>query len=299
MRKIQKLLANWLFPKFISNACESRIPRSGAAGANVNCFVLAIDNNESPFFIATEISGDQISGLEWDGNSYANETILTVQEIENKNLRITHYYGLCEITYKGICDAAFHYTTKWAYIKIWLHKKLDSISQYLFNKKKLVTKKRIELLNFMMDSQLDRSHAGISFHQLMTGLYSINWILHPAREEQERRLELYLESLVNSGEISQINHEYVVTGSAISAIERYEEEERRHTEAVKLQKRMVLLTLILVFTALVQSGVIKLPVLIDLTQKSQQEESTYNYTLNPARFAHWTHKSYAFVRRLA
>jgi len=299
MRRIQKLLANWLFPKFISNACESRIPRSGAAGANVNCYVLSIDNNDSPFFIATEISGDRIAGLAWDGDSYANETTLTIQEIENKNLRITHYYGLYEVTYKGICDAAFHYATKWSYIKIWLYRKLDSISQYFFNKKKLVTKKRIELLQFMMESQLDRSHSGIKFHQLMTDLYSINWILHPSREEQGRRLELYLDSLTQSGEISQINHEYVVTGSAISTIERYEEEERRHTEAVKLQKRMVLLTLILVFTALIQSGVIKLPLLIDLTDKAQQEESTYNHTLNPVRFARWTHKSYAFVRRLA
>ena len=260
--------------------------------------MLAIDNNYSPFFIATEISGDRVAGLTWDGNSYASETILTIQEIE-KNLRITHYYGLYEVTYKGIFDAAFHYATKWGYIKTWLHKKLGSISQYFFDKKKLVAKKRIELLQFMMESQLDRSHSGISFHQLMTDLYSINWVLHPSREEQERRLELYLSSLIQSGEISQINHEYVVSGCAINSIERYEEEKRRHTEAVKLQKRMVLLTVILVFTALVQSGVIKLPVLIDLTDKAQQEKSTYNHTLNPARFAHWTHKSYAFVRRLA
>ncbi|WP_218104312.1 hypothetical protein, partial [Methylophaga muralis] len=69
----------------------------------------------------------------------------------------------------------------------------------------------------------------------------------------------------DSGELKKVNHEYVVTGKAISTIEKYEEEERRHTVAVKLQKRMVALTILLAFIALVQSGIINLPVLLDLT----------------------------------
>ncbi|WP_166805101.1 hypothetical protein [Nitrosococcus wardiae] len=44
-----------------------------------------------------------------------------------------------------------------------------------------------------------------------------------------------------------MNDDYVVTNKAISKIEKYEEEEQRHTEAVKLQRRMVCLTFLLRF----------------------------------------------------
>jgi len=99
----------------------------------------------------------------------------------------------------------------------------------------------------------------------MTKLYSINWILHPKGNEVETKLDLYLDSLVDTGEISKPNTEYVVNGKAINTIEAYEQAERRHQDNVKSQKRMILLTFILATLALVQSGIIKLPTLIDLS----------------------------------
>jgi hypothetical protein len=78
-------------------------------------------------------------------------------------------------------------------------------------------------------------------------------------------MELYLDSLIDSGELRKINNEYVVTGKAIGTIEKYEEEERRHTEAVKLQKKMFWLTILGVLFTIVQSGFIKLPTVLDLS----------------------------------
>ncbi len=104
-------------------------------------------------------------------------------------------------------------------------------------------------------------------------------VLHPSAYEQQNRLELYLDSLVESGDLRKVNREYVVTGKAISTIEKYEEEERRHTEAVKLQKRMVLLTILIAFVAIVQSGIIKLPVLLDLSSSSE----SHNKQIQPTQ----------------
>jgi len=72
----------------------------------------------------------------------------------------------------------------------------------------------------MMNDQLDRTHDAISSMGLMTKLYSINWVLHPSKEEQQNKLELYLDSLVESGELRKVNYDYVVTGKAISTIEK-------------------------------------------------------------------------------
>jgi len=124
----------------------------------------------------------------------------------------------------------------------------------------------MDLLKFMLDDQLDRTHDGIESFSLMAKLYSIRLFLHPSWEVQEKKLRLYLDSLVESGELRKVNEEYVVTGVAISTIEKYEEEERRHVEAVKLQRRMFWLALVALLFAIVQTGIVKLPTLIDLSK---------------------------------
>jgi len=265
---IKTLLYRWLLKRLIAKACEARIPRSGRRGEQVNCYVVALDREDSPYFIATAIHGDNIEGLLWNGSSYAESITITIRDLETGRLNITHYYGLSEVTYDSIYDVAWNHFTKLVYLEITVHRRLDSTFQYFFNKRKLVTKRRMELLRLMMDDQLDRTHNGISSLDLMTKIYSMRLFLHPSWEVQHQKVELYLESFVTSGELRLVNDEYVVTGQAISTIERYEEEERRHTEAVKLQKKMFWLTIIAVIFAIVQSGFIKLPTIIDLSKVS-------------------------------
>jgi len=262
---LKKVLLKWLLPKLISRSCESRIPRSGEAGEKVNCFVVALDRNDQPYFVATSYKEETLHGLRWNGERYGEDHSLSLNDLNEGKIRITHYYGLSEVVYSNVFDLVWNYISKLVYLKIHVYRHVISAHQYFFNKKKLVTKKRMELLQFMMGDQLDREHNGIGVIELMTRLYSIKWVLHPSKDEQKNKLELYLESLVDSGELRKVNYEYVVTGKAIGTIEKYEEEERRHTEAVKLQKKMVSLTILLAFVAIVQSGIIKLPVLLDFT----------------------------------
>jgi hypothetical protein len=110
----------------------------------------------------------------------------------------------------------------------------------------------------------------------LTRLYTVKWVLHPQNDAQEEKLELYLDSLAKSGDIQKINHEYVVTGTAITSIEKFEEEERRHVENVKVQRRILWLTIIIAFAALVQANVIKLPTIVDLTQKPFVEQKSHS-----------------------
>jgi len=262
---LKKILYQSFLPILINKACESRIPRSGKAGAQVNCYTTLIDHDNSPHFVATGYTKGKLTGLKWDGQSFATDYSIDISDIDKFNFQIVHYYGLSNIRYNSIYDFAWNYITKFVYIKIHLFRAISFISQYFFNFKKLVTKKRMELLQFMLNNQLDRDQDVISIIDLMTKLYTIKWILHPSGKDQQRKLEIYLDSLVESGEIRKVQNGYVVTGKAISTIERYEEEERRHVAAVKLQRKMIYLTLILVFVGLVQSGLIKLPPLLDFS----------------------------------
>jgi hypothetical protein len=262
---MKRIIYKALLPRIVARLCESRIPRSGAKGAAVNCYVVTLDDGESPYFVATGFENDTLIGLKWDGTSYAEHHQISISEIERWRFGVTHYYGLSEITFGSIIDFAWHYATRLVYIRSRTYRYLDSAHQYLFNKKKLITKRRMDLLRFMMDDQMDRSHDGIRITALMSKLYTMRLFLHPSWEVQERKVELYLDSLVHSGELRKVNDEYVVSGAALSTLETYEEEERRHTEAVKLQTRMFWLALIAAMFALVQTGLIKLPTVLDLS----------------------------------
>lgn len=262
---MKKILYRWLLPKLLKKACESRIARSGVKGEQVNCYVVVFDREKSPFFIAKKYYNGKLFGLKWDGKSYSNSIEISLEDLDKGEFIVTHYYGLSEVTYKNVYDLAFNYITKWVYIKFRLYQRIDSINQYFFNKRKLITKRRIELLRFMMADQIDRTHKGINSLDLMTKLYSIRWVSHPSGNDQQELLELYLDSLVKSGDLDKTNEQFVVTGKTISTLEKYEEEERRHTEAVKLQRKMFWLTILLFLIAIVQSGIIKLPTLLDFS----------------------------------
>ena len=268
MNRFTKALYKWYLPKLLSKVCESRVPRTGEEGAKVNCVVVTLDKDSSPYFFIEKIDGDELIGLEWDGDSYSTKKKILITDISENDLFIKHYYGLSNVMrYFGIYDYLINRTTRWPYLKIIIHRWIESVDQYFFNKKKLVSKQRIDLLAFMISDQIDRTHKGINSLELMTKLYSIKWVLHPEGDQQQEKMELYLDSLVKSGDLELINDEYVVTGIAIRTIEIFEEEERRHVESVKMQKKMFYLTLIIAILALIQAGVIKLPILLDLSGK--------------------------------
>lgn len=262
---LKNCLYKWLLPKLFAKPCPPRISRSGENGKKVNCYAIYVDKNSSPYFWAEKYENNVISGKLWNEIShlYDIEHSMLLSEFTNYDLNITHYYGLSNISYKNIYNLAWNFITKWNRRKIRFQNCFENTQQRLFNRQKLVTKTRMELLQFMMEDQLDREHKGIDIINLMDGLYSTRLFLHPSADYQQKKLELYLESLVATGELNKINKEYVVTGKAISTIEKYIEEEDRHSEAVKLQKRMCWLTVILAIAAIVQSGMIKLPTLLD------------------------------------
>lgn len=266
MSPIAVRLCRIALPAVLGRACESRIPRSGENGARVNCYVTAIDRANDPYLIALGLSGDTLACIEWDGSSYSIDRTIPLASLKLSDIRITHYYGHSEVQYSGLLDYLQSRVAPWPYLKIHVVRRLGGIGQYLFNKKKLATKQRNDLLKFLIERTLD----GEVEHEatdLMTELYSIKWVLHPHGDAQQRKLEFYLDSLVETGELRRANYNYIVTGFALRAIEQDEEHERRHTENVKMQWRMFWLTLAIVALTVVQAGLIRLPALVDWAAK--------------------------------
>jgi hypothetical protein len=276
MNSIDRYIFKYLLRRALTRLCPDRIPRSGDAGAAINCYSLRVDHQGEPFVLITSFGDETITGLEWNGASYVSPVTLSLRDVVAADIYTTHYHGLAETNYFGIRDFALGHFTRWPYMKAWLYFKHEGISQFFFNRKKLVTKQRYELLKFMLSRSLEGQTSFESL-ALMIDLYSIKWVLHPQGEAQHRKVQLYLDLLADAGELKRMNqHTFVLTGQALKAIEEYEEQERRHYSTVKLQRRALYLSSAVALLALVQAGLIRLPPLIDLTKASTQSVPSRN-----------------------
>lgn len=263
---LENYFYRWLIPKLLIKKCEQRIPRSGREGEKVNCFSVMLDSKGSPFFVLREFKDEILDGLKWDGNHFKDKLSINLNDISKYDFRVTHFYGLDTINYDNIYIIAWNYFSRVKYVKIKIYRILSSLNQYIFNKKKLITKTRMDLLQFMFDLYLDLGQPSTDVIDLMTKLYSIRWVYHPSKDDQMMKLKIYLESLVESGDVKRENLNYSITGKAITTLESFEKEEQRHIARVKLQRRLVWLTLILVLIGLIQAGLLKFPILLDLSK---------------------------------
>jgi len=261
----QQIIASWLLRRVLSRPCGIRIPRSGADGEAVNCFVVAIDRGDEPYLIVQTLENSNLGCIQWDGQRYSIEKSFPLSSFKASDFQITHYYGLAEVRYSGLLDFMVDYHLGWPYLKIHVIQHFAKFDQYLFNKKKLVAKARNDLLKILVNEALQ----GRTEHEpldLMTALYSIRWYSHPEGQEVQQRLEFYLDSLTETGELRKAGYKYIVTGHALRALEEYEEQERKHTENVKMQRRTFWLAVVVAALTVVQAGLIKLPAILDFTQ---------------------------------
>lgn len=246
--------------------CPSRVPRSGEAGARVNCLSVYIDKATEPYLLVQSLSGTTLECLEWTGASFFKETTIELTSVPLADVTVTHFYGYSEVEYRGARDFVLGRTLRLPYLKLRTVRAVKSVDQHFFNKKKLVTKQRIDLLRLLVERRLD-GHKAESPVDLMTALYSIKWVLHPERDTQKERVRFYLDSLVDTGELKMLDHSYVLTGKALQAIEVYEEQERKHTESIKAQRAMLWLTSVIALLTAAQAGLIRFPTLLDLSLK--------------------------------
>ena len=260
-------LALWALRKALERPCGARIPRIGNGADQVDCFVVAIDKDDDAYLVILGIDGNELVCLEHDGNRYAIERKIPVDDFTPRDYRITHFYGADSVIYSGLTDFALNWIFKYPYFKIFLHHRLEGLDQYFFNKRKLVTKQRTDLLKFMAAEAMNGNTEFDSL-DLMTKLYTIKWILHPNAESERDKLDFFLSSLVDTGELKYQNNKYVLTGLALKAIEDSEQDDQKHVENVKLQRRMLWLTVVIVFLTIVQTGLIKLPTVFNFSSYS-------------------------------
>ncbi len=217
-----------------------------------------------PLIIESAI-GETLECLAFDGEKYSINANVQFSEILDEPFEFTHFYGLATITYNGWRDLAIGQIFRLPYIQVWVQRQRSRLSQGFYNRRKLVTSDRMDILKAVLDTQLNGSDQ-VSSLDVMTAIHSIRWYLHPNNKVEHDKVKLYLHALADTGEVrGQFN--YRITGKGIAAIELYEEQERLHAKSMSSQRKMVWLTVVIVLLTIVQAGLVKLPPLLDLSGK--------------------------------
>lgn len=258
MNSLTKRLYQHYISRLIKNKCDDRTPRTGDAGRKTNCFLIYLNQNNQPYLLVENIFNNELNCLKYNGNKYQDDITINIEDIDNLEPEIIHYYGLYQITYFGIYDYLLERYTYYLRLKINSIKFLDFISQYLFNRRSLETKQRIDFIR-LLAKRFVGVNDGFSYVDVMIAMHSNRSFLHPQYHDETKRVQSYLDGFVDTGELKLINYQYHLTGFAYQAIDTYEEQDRKHKAAIRAQYLIIALTVILAILTAVQAGVIVLP----------------------------------------
>lgn len=276
---LYKKLLRITVPRLMQKSCPSAIPRSGEAGKAIYCYSVYAYRAAEPFALLTDFDDqeDSVKALLWDEKSASFNTRKTIafSELESLDLRVNFYNGLYTVEYVSFCWFIFHYFSRINNIRIFISRRNNAFRQFLFNKRMHVTAKRMALLEMIIahqvDSKSERSlysnSEGISELQVCSLLYSDRWFAHPNAANIRLRTKLYLDSLIAANALDFKESKYFVTGAALNQLEEYEQDNRRHRDLMSIQRRIFYLTILMALSALAEAGIIKFPLLWDLSAR--------------------------------
>lgn len=289
-KKIKKYFLTCLFKKLLSKKGPKEIPRSGENVKTVNYYSTYFGSlKERPVYLLEGLEGTEVKVKEISDKTAGSTTLsLGYEEALSKGLHIVHYYKEYESRYSSISKFILLETTALNELYINILKTLKWMKIYKYKRKKLVTQDSHSLLRYIIthttktesSSQFlyRSSRREIHFYEIMRGLYTENWALHPDMEFNEALVELHLEALVESGNLSQSSssRKYSLKGKAIHTLEKYEEENTRHNEIRKIQSGLFWLTLVIAVSSLFQAEILTKDILKDLWLEHFSQVTTTN-----------------------
>lgn len=273
MNRFQSVIARRFLSTALSRPAPDLVPRSSPRAATVDCFLIHIrEDDDIADRLVRALRGNELDCLEWNGEKYDIPVRVSLAEMRACEFKIIHFYGYHDLNFSGLWAFVRARTLRLPYVACAVQNIWHRASQAIFNKKKLVAKRRIDLLNTVLRLQ-ESGLRSVLTTSLMGELYTNKWLFHPARESQAKRVALHVAALVESQELRHAGEAgVVITGAGLQAIERYEEEERRHRASQILQRiGLGIAALVMLLTA-AQAELVKLPVLFDWSGKPRVEQ---------------------------
>lgn len=194
--------------------------------------------NDRRRFIVTEVLEDGLKGFWFLGSgSQREERTIPNDQLGDYEVLITHYFAEMEINYTSAVEFLLRRLVRYEWIPLYRERLL----QYLFNRRPLDEKRRIQVLRLMLDGRIN-GNPPRSAIDIMTELYGNRWAHHPQQSELHEYYEMMLDSFVASGDATLEEHFYELAPQAMNTIHTFNEEERRHNGNVAIQRWMLIVT---------------------------------------------------------
>lgn len=167
-------------------------------------------------------------------NNSGDSTVLAQEDIESTEygLRIEHYYRGYLFNYSSPLKFLLANACNWHRWVVFR----DRHFQKRFNRQPLIRAERMDLLQYLVESSIQKPRA--KFDPLFLGmqLYSRKWFFHPGKDEHKEHLKLLLESFAESGDLKRDNGGYVLSGKAIETLSNHELEKQKHRDNIATAK---------------------------------------------------------------
>lgn len=229
-------MISWLISRLLTKACPREIPMGRPEANNNDCYSICLCNQKGKGKALVDNFNSQ--------NSFI----------------VKHYYRNHQKEYKNIFWLYINYNLCLWKTTVRLKDFLEALLQWVFNRKNLVTKNRVELLKFVLNDSLSGDDDQVHFDEklkkfypttILNKLHTDKWILHPNRLRTKKELVLYLDSLVDTGELKKEGSQYSITSKALVTIEEAEKSDRRHSEIISTQRVIAALTAVLAIAAFI------------------------------------------------
>nr|WP_145545152.1 hypothetical protein [Variovorax boronicumulans] len=181
-------------------------------------------------YILLSRRGDVLDGLRFSGGTFSDECEVRLSDLDPATLEVRHYYGLDRVTYSGASSVVWGMRSGWPYAVIWIQRARNHFFQGWFNRRKLATRRRSEILAEVVELA---EEGGENIHALtiMSKRYGNRWADHPRWDQLQAGINFHLERLADTGELRKQGIGYTPTGLAMKTLEDSEEQERRTTKA--------------------------------------------------------------------
>jgi hypothetical protein len=248
-----------------------------------NCFSTFVSRGTEEAMVLQSLAGTTAHGLQFDGQRHTVPATIELEDIDPATIEVTHFYGLDEVRYEGVWHIWLGLVTKWPYV--WLHSVRlgNTLAQRWFNLRSLKVGDRLDVLRDVVKASEDGHHA-VGALELMTNRHGNRWVDHPAWREYQRRLDAQLRLLAEAGDLSTNDNYYTYrpTGQGVRTLDERRDAARKHGANWWVQVAGGVIALAAIVFAAAQTGFLKLPTVLDLQGKKEEQTDKPAATLSSA-----------------
>lgn len=257
MKWAEVKIGTWLKLRAIRNALRrlspARFPLTGPEAMERNYFDVDLVHIDGDLVLNVRtIEGDQVNGKIFTPDAVSGTRVydghIKFKDLQNYRVHVRY---LC-----GVID--HRYNSEWTYLlfgekRVQIQLFFLKLSREISNRQPLAREKRIEILSAIVD-RWTNDEQPTSTTDLMVHLHGTRWLYHPQKEALQRYYKLALNSLIETGDVQEVDLRYQPGRQALATLHTYATEQQRHGQMHRQQQLFFVLTFCLVMVGLIQAA---------------------------------------------